>query len=236
MNCLLLIILLLFFIVIIYICIFCNINIFFNKKFFKEDINNPHLDYRYSKSNITLSEIHETLIFLLDNFSKYCEKNYIKPIIMHGSLIGYYFNQKILPWDDDIDIILDENSVKNLVNSEHNINDDILIEINKNYKNRSKLDFNNRIDARIISKINGVFIDITFFYSNNHDEIQAKDGHIYSKSDIYPLKKTKFENSVVYVPFNIKNCLIREYGKKVLNNSYENYIFDTVTKKWNERI
>jgi phosphorylcholine metabolism protein LicD len=76
-----------------------------NEKFFTEATFSQHLDSRYGVRNLRLEDIHSTLKYLLKVFSEYCKENDIKPVIMHGTLIGYYFNKKILPWDDDIDII-----------------------------------------------------------------------------------------------------------------------------------
>ena len=46
----------------------------------------------------------QNLVDCLSIFHRYavsCEINYG---LMAGSLIGYYWNQKIIPWDDDIDL------------------------------------------------------------------------------------------------------------------------------------
>ena len=49
---------------------------------------------------------------------EYSDKRGIKPILMYGNLIGYYFNGKMLPWDDDIDMILLKQSADKLENYE----------------------------------------------------------------------------------------------------------------------
>ena len=225
------------------LCIICLVSIFIliwslsrnnlvenfdiNPKYFKELKGNNHLDKKYGEKNITLDEIHNTLIETLQFFVNYSKKNNIKPIIMHGTLIGYYFNKKLLPWDDDIDIILVEESITNLKNYE---DDNYIIKVNPYSKDRSIKDVNNKIDARVISKKNGVFIDITFFVFEN--ELCAKDKHCYKKNDILPLKKSKFENIDIYIPNNVENCLIQEYGEKVLKPFYKEWIFDKKTQKW----
>ena len=198
-----------------------------NPKFFKETNFSNHLDIRYGKKNISIEKNKSTLIYLLKMFSKYCEEKNIKLIIMHGSLIGYYFNKKILPWDDDIDIILIEDDSYKLKNYNGY---DYIIEVNPNSINRSKKDINNVIDARVISKINGIFIDITYFFGK--DILCAKDTHCYKSEYILPLTKTIFENIDVWVPNDIKNCLVKEYGQKVLKNTFEKWVFNENTKEW----
>ena len=198
-----------------------------NPKFFKEINFSNHLDIRYGKKNISSEENKSTLIYLLKIFSQYCKEKNIKMIIMHGSLIGYYFNKKILPWDDDIDIILvgdDSYKLKNYNGS------DYIIEVNPNSINRSKKDINNVIDSRVISKTNGIFIDITYFFGQ--DILCAKDKHCYKSEYILPLKKSIFENIDVWVPNDIKNCLVQEYGQKVLKNTFGKWVFNENTKEW----
>lgn len=201
---------------------------FRNPKFFNELKGHPHLDARYG----TLKEYldHSDLVYTLKFFTKYCKEKDIKPVIMHGSLIGLYFNNDMLPWDDDIDIILSGNCITNLTNYE-NLN--FLIEINPNSLDRSKKDKNNIIDARVINKNSGVFIDITFFYeyfSNGRRKLRAKDNHIYNYNDIYPLKKSKLCGSDVFIPSNVEKCLIQEYGQDVLLPKYKNWKF--INRKW----
>lgn len=206
-----------------------------NPKFFKENIYNKHLDIRFSqKCNINKEETLLTLQKLLIFFTDYCKKNNIKPIIMHGSLIGYYFNKKILPWDDDIDIIITGDCIFNMKNEE---TDDYMVEVNPYSIYRNINDINNKIDARIISKKNGLFIDITYFIEDYTKKyIWAKDKHFYRKVDIFPLQKSIFCDCEVYTPSNIKNCLIKEYDKKVLLPKYKNWIFNHIKNKWEKII
>ena len=200
-----------------------------NQKFFNESIFSAHLDVRYGKQNINAEEIHLTLRYLLKVFSEYCKRQNIKMVIMHGSLIGYYFNKKILPWDDDIDLIIIGEDTYKLQNYNGN---DYIIEVNPNSKNRSKNDVNNVIDARIISKLNGIFIDITYFFGK--DILCAKDSHCYKSEFILPLKPAIFENTDVYVPNDIKNCLIQEYGSNVLKNTFKEWVFNENIMEWNK--
>lgn len=143
---------------------------------------------------------------------------------MHGSLIGYYFNGKMLPWDDDIDLKIIGDQAHKLQNYDQH---DYVIEVNPNSTNRSKSDKHNVIDARIISKENGVFIDITYLFGK--EVLCAKDKHCFKSDLILPLKASRFEDTDVYVPNDIESCLIQEYGPNVLKNTYKDWFFDTNT-------
>ena len=145
---------------------------------------------------------------------------------MHGSLIGWHFNKKILNWDDDIDLcISDQVSINNFLKLNRYETKDFIIKINPNYKNRNINDKQNKIDARIISKKNGVFIDITFLSKLNKKVVNCKSPHYYNKHNIFPLRKDIFENCEIYIPNKYKLCLIQEYGKKVFSNKYKNWVF-----------
>ena len=204
-----------------------------NKKFFKELPNHNHLDYRYGKLNN--QNKHKTLIYLLKRFMDYSHENKIKPILMYGGLIGYYFNNKLLPWDDDIDMILLKPSSDKLKNYE---DDKILIEVNPNCNNYSVTDSQNKISSRVISKENGLFIDLTFFIEQGNYWV-CKDGNKFIKKDIIQyndekyLKRGIFEGISVWIPNNIENCLRTKYGENVFTPlKNKGFIFNKKTKTW----
>ena len=199
-------------------------------KFFNELKNNAHYDKKYGKivSNDVLIDELKNLLLILTSI---CNEKDIKIIIKHGSLIGWHFNKQILPYDNDIDVcILDEDIIK-FIKCDGIETEDYVIRVNPNFINRSHLDKDNKIDARIISKRCGVFIDITFLtITSNNDFYHCKSPHYYQKDLIIPLQKDTFENCTVYIPKLYKYCLFQEYGANVLKNNYKNWIFKN--KKW----
>ena len=204
-----------------------------HNKFFKEMLHNSHRDRRYgNKNKYKPIIVNKILISLLDILVKICEKNDIKCILAHGTLIGHYFNKKMLPWDDDIDLVLIGDSIKNFLQLNKIQNKYFIIEINPNYINRSKNDRMNVIDARIICKHTGYFIDVTFLTINNKYSkeqnktvINCKSPHYYFLDDFLPLNKDEFEGINVYVPNKIEKVLQYEYGKKVFLPRFNNWIF-----------
>jgi len=81
-------------------------------------------------------------------------------------------------------------------------------------------DSSNKIDARIISKRNGIFIDITFLTKTNmrFGYINCKSPHYYKFIDILPLKKTIFEGCELYVPNNYKKMFNTRIWKKCISS------------------
>lgn len=196
-------------------------------KFFHEHPNYPHLDKRFYNPQFNYKMYtNKILRGLLLVLSRICLNNDVKCVIMHGSLIGYYFNQHILPWDDDIDIIILEDDLPRFLRIKHNSKFH-LFEINPNFRNRSPQDRENVIDARLICKKTGIFIDITFLTYNKVKigQVNCKSPHYYKIEDILPLRKVEFEGCNVYVPNNIETVLVSEYGKRVLKPRFKNWIF-----------
>ena len=280
-------------------------------KFFNEKENNKHIDKRFASSiSLNIDRI-EFLKKLLKNTVTIFKKVGIPCIIMHGTLIGWFWGKQILPWDNDIDlIILDEHReiLKSLNNFQNN---EIIIEVNPSI-DRITRDPNNIIEARIICKNTGIFIDVTnlskgnlfhigssnknyiikryqiytdvgngetiyFKILNKYNEaldlrykiidkntieigvkridinkgwesdlyllgyllgdkplyskrqINCQSPHYYDLDDIYPLRKTLFEDIPVFVPNNVGKVLVQEYGNKVLLPQYKDWIFNGKT-------
>lgn len=179
--------------------------------------------------------------------------------IMHGSLLGWWWNRAIMPWDSDLDVQMNMESMEYLA-AYHNMTvhhfqlpkleeekeekedkfRDYLLEINPNYVNGSVADKLNRIDARWIDMETGLFIDITTVRPNItareqglNGHLMCKDGHHYLEQDIFPLRKSKFENIPVKIPYAYSELLEEEYGRKSLTKTtFEGHEFDQQTMEW----
>ena len=198
-----------------------------SKKFFNELYNNSHLDVRYGKQNIPMQYLNIEFKYLLKMLVTLCNEKDIKLIVMHGSLIGWYFNKKMLPWDDDIDLCIVGDSIEKFNDLNGYDHEKFIIEVNPNSINRNPNDKNNVIDARIISKKSGIFIDITFLKNtpNFPAFINCKSPHYYKINDILPLREDQFEDCKICIPNNYGNCLLQEYGNRVFNHTYRGWKF-----------
>jgi hypothetical protein len=118
--------------------------------------------------------------------------------LMHGTLLGWWWNRKILPWDSDSDVQVTEASMHYLA-SYYNMTvfhyktpripegRDYMLEVNPHYTNREQSDKLNVIDARWVDTTSGLFIDITtarYNYTHPAGEgmLVCKDGHEYRVS------------------------------------------------------
>lgn len=125
---------------------------------------------------MTQKECKKTMLEILAYIDKICRDNNIKYSLFCGSLIGAIRHKGIIPWDDDIDIILVKEEYDKLIQ--------ILEKENSHYKllthdnNKSYYaPFTKLIDTRTIIKQDnmydidnyGIFVDI-FCYNNFPDK------------------------------------------------------------------
>jgi hypothetical protein len=212
---------------------------------FFHEAGNGHYDRRFYRGTISSELCKEGLVALLRAFVDLCSACTIRPILMHGSLIGWHWNKKLLPWDDDIDFCL---CFKDLSALEARLREGTelynynryLLEINPNHNireslNRHHLDNRepNKIDARFIDKRSGLFIDITALSHSSPNMLKTKCPHFYSITDIFPIQFSQIEDIDVGIPANVKNILSQEYGLDVLTkSSFGGYYFNLELLLW----
>ncbi|OQE17492.1 hypothetical protein PENFLA_c024G07483 [Penicillium flavigenum] len=242
------------------------------QKYFHEAKFNHHYDGRYARSffisnpdvltrlryaNASLPDT-KVILYLSDLIRTYfTTMNTIgaETWIMHGTLLAWWWNQKIFPWDDDLDVQISEATIHFLAEyynmTEHyfdipNVDGGrtYMLEVNPNYVVKSERDTLNKIDARWIDMSSGLFIDITAVRKdeakrqNGHPEaLMCKDKHHYEESDIFPLRDSLFEGVPVKIPYAYTYLVEEEYGPKALTRtSFYGHIFNEHTKIWESAV
>nr|POE62962.1 protein mnn4 [Quercus suber] len=174
----------------------------------------------------------------------------VETFIMHGTLLGWWWNRKIMPWDTDVDVVVTETSLHHMAAyynmtvhhyKPHGLESDrsYLLEVNINYSNSSQ-DPDNHVDARWIDTDTGLFIDITTIRHDKPAEGQGpngmlmiKDNHHYVYDDIFPLRDSIFEGCIVKIPFAYPEILAEEYGEEALSWAFFNrHRFDRDMELW----
>jgi len=174
--------------------------------------------------NISLSQLK--MLNMMKIFHNICKINNINYFLIAGSLLGCIRHNGWIPWDGDIDLMVDTNDIKKL--KEKCMESDILMKNNmwfqdsttdKNYKLPwSKIRDNNSCYIGDIdnSHHNGLMIDIFEYKKINNNDIillnYDKKEEIFNMKDIFPLKKHVFEDTMFYIPNNYKKFIKYDYG------------------------
>ncbi|KAH8899356.1 hypothetical protein GQ53DRAFT_836410 [Thozetella sp. PMI_491] len=223
------------------------------EKYFRESVFHPHYDGRFAEQPLEQEEQHAALRNLIRTYLAMCRELKVETWLMHGTLLGWWWGQKIMPWDTDIDVQVMEPtmfylaayynmSIFNFKTRAFPKGRSYMLEVNPHYTNREQTDSLNTIDARWIDTDSGLFIDITTArYNLTHPKgegmLSCKDGHEYRDTYLLPLRSTKFEGMDVKIPYRYKDMLVAEYGKgSVENTSHRGYVFDEVKMKWRPEV
>jgi hypothetical protein len=115
-----------------------------------------------------------------------------------------------------------------------------LIDVNPHFRARHPQMYN-VIDARLIDKHTGYFIDITgMAYTGTRIPLDPQklllcDKHVHKTfySDLHPLVRTEFEGIATWRPNHVEHCLIKEYGSEALRQTaYRGYSYNVVNATW----
>ncbi|EXJ60280.1 hypothetical protein A1O7_04432 [Cladophialophora yegresii CBS 114405] len=174
--------------------------------------------------------------------------------IGHGTLLGWYWNQRVLPWDNDIDVQMTMETLSRLAarnmseyhypagSADQDTPRTYLLEINPHYRTVSTRDVANKIDGRWIDTTNGKYIDITAVHVSagkaehtpfDQGVLFSKEGHRYLSQELFPLQNESFEGIAVRVPRKSAKILSEEYGEKSLTNTrFHWHRFNKTSKIW----
>lgn len=169
---------------------------------------------------------------------------------MHGTLMGWWWGGRIMPWDQDMDVMMTFHTLESLVphnmslfsmpDPATNMTHTYLLDINSRFANDSLADRLNVIDARWIDIETGLFVDITAL---RYDHVRAangqpgwltaKDNHAYPIGRIFPLRQSTFEDAAVRLPNAYPEILAEEYGiDSLTKDRFAGYSFNRETGRW----
>lgn len=218
-------------------------------KYYQEAFNQTHFDARFYDNysatihpkSLPLSYTNSHLVDLMRSFSKFTKQFNIQEWwIAHGTLLAWFWNQKIFPFDTDIDIQVTLWGLNQLWGLNGTVFENkFLLDVNPNshirgLTNRQPYDLN-VIDARFIDMDTGNFIDITAITSimsqggrrRKDAYLSCKSPHYYRYDELFPLTKTFLEGDIeVNRPNQPLVYIMFEYGEVCLfNRFYKNYTF-----------
>lgn len=209
----------------------------YDKRFFVDKV--PYAQHRF-----VLRDLARSYISTMNSYG-------VETWLAHGTLLGWWWNGQIMPWDYDLDVQLTNTSMlwlgDNLNRTEHEYNyttpatgelvsKQYLLDINPHHVDLDRGDGMNIIDARWIDKQNGMYIDITVLREREEERPgvwSCKNKHRYNSQDLWPMRITEFEGIKARVPYNFEMILIDEYKtKSLVAEEWSGHRWDRDIKQW----
>jgi hypothetical protein len=173
-----------------------------------------HRDGRFCKEIIIpFRKRKAALTACFREFSNFAAERNLKYWLIHGGLIGWYWNELPLPWDLDIDVSVLYYELRHDYIRYHGTvyKKRYVFEVNLNYKYRYFQE-TDKIDARFIDKQTGLYIDLTAVsYDATQQQLHCKSPHYYFPEEIFPLQSANFSGTPIWVPHKPLDILVREY-------------------------
>ncbi|KAJ3168056.1 hypothetical protein HK101_011689 [Irineochytrium annulatum] len=189
--------------------------------YFVESWFDGHQDIRYMQV-VTPSRRRKNLVEALDAWTRFCEKEGIIAWLAYGGLVGWFWNQKMLPWDVDLDFQVTLKTLLSLRRFDNRLIDRrYLVEVS-GYNAYRLEQIGNNIDARFIDTMSGFYIDIFAMADvdgTNATVVRQKMELDFHVEDIFPLRSTTLMGFQVWRPNNVVKILKSVYGTGPLTNT-----------------
>lgn len=186
-------------------------------------------DLRFSRQSLPPSKLHEAQSYLMKAYLSTVADLGVVTWLVHGSLLGWYWNRRILPWSSGLDVQTTIEDMQHL--SEHysmttyhftfpgsDIRRDYLLEVKSELPDKSTADAETETSARWIDMNSGLYIDIKPLRCREKANAEAKDlmarrnERFSVHGGIFPLRDTTFEGVTAKVPYAFADFLKEEYG------------------------
>ncbi|KAJ3126551.1 hypothetical protein HK101_005733 [Irineochytrium annulatum] len=164
---------------------------------------------------VTPSRRRQNLLEFLQAFTQFSQQEGFTAWLAYGGLVGWFWNQRMLPWDVDLDFEVTLTTLLSLRRLDNRLIDRrYLFEVNRYHAYRLEQAGNN-IDARFIDTMSGFYIDI--FAMADIDEtngtvVRQKMDVAFYTEDIFPLHSTTIMGVPVWRPNNVVKILKSVYG------------------------
>ncbi|KAL9103650.1 MAG: hypothetical protein Q9163_001309 [Psora crenata] len=219
-----------------------------------------HYDSRYSHGTLSYHDKQDTQVHMVRSWLEFLQKNGMESWLAHGTLLGWWWNARTLPWDWDIDVQVsiatllylaehynstiyeytsatEQVGVDALTKKEKALARQYHLDVNPAIYTRARGDGGNIIDARWIDRRNGLYIDITgvaeTYPQDSPGMWTCKNYHRYKTRDLWPMRETIYEGVRAKVPYAYERILGQEYGEKALiMEEYQGHMWSAADHVW----
>ncbi|KAJ4144407.1 hypothetical protein LMH87_003291 [Akanthomyces muscarius] len=230
-----------------------------SSKYFREpggSLARMHYDLRYFKEEVAYNERSTILRSLIRSYLETMQAKGVETWLAHGTLLGWWWNAQVMPWDYDLDVQVSIETMEwlaaNLNGTEYthapnqememppidaSHNRTYLLDINPHYIDLTSGGGHNIIDGRWIDMDSGMFVDITVLREHPFQQgpgvWSCKNGHQYTAQDLWPLRVTEFVGTHARIPHNVEQILSKEYSLSSLEKeTHEYHHWNHDLKQW----
>jgi phosphorylcholine metabolism protein LicD len=190
---------------------------------------------RFFTAEVPYTAHRAVLTNLIRSYLSTLASLHLETWIAHGTLLGWYWNQHILPWDFDVDVQVSGATLAALATqynqSRHTYaytdaatgapaTQTYLLDVNPFATRVDRGRGENAIDARWIDVSTGMYVDITGLVErdpkNAPGVVSCKNFHGYRQEELFPLRESEFEGVPALVPYEYEKILVGEYQEKSL--------------------
>jgi len=191
-----------------------------------KDVTNDIIN-KYFNDNIGFGKYKQNAIDLLQLVINILNEYNIPYCLISGTLLGYMRHNDFIPWDDDIDLLVDSSILKKIK--------DIKIKYN------TILNFNENsttIFVNFKNKIEGYIWPVIDLFKFTYDSEQTINffGKSWIKNNFFPVNTVSFLNINVAIPYNTNYFLDINYSKDCLTMLVSNKFIHKTMKLTKEKI
>ncbi|PNY21905.1 Protein MNN4 [Tolypocladium capitatum] len=219
-------------------------------KYFNEpggSVARGHYDLRFFRDEIPYGKHLVVLRDLVRSYLAIMQEHGVETWLAHGTLLGWWWNGRIMPWDTDLDVQVSNNTLQwmgdHLNRTEYEYNSTqsqttktYLLDVNPHHVEIGPGEGENIIDARWIDTATGMFIDITGVRERDPSRPgywSCKNKHRYASQDLWPMRISEFEGVRARIPYNFEQILVEEYSPySLVIEEYEGHRWDRDLKEW----
>lgn len=182
----------------------------------------------FENYNVWDNEDKSKALKMLSYIQEKAKKTGVKIGLHAGTLLGAVRHNKIMDWDDDIDLMICENDADKLLEA---IKSDRIYNItNWVWKKTGKTYYKIWQDGGKFTEgfeYSFPFIDIWTYREEEDEKIATNDGYSFRKKEFFPLKLIAFEAGDFYIPNDFRaylDVMYRDWDKtiKIFSWSHQN--------------
>lgn len=193
-----------------------------------------HYDERFFRGELPYNDRPPVLRALARSYLSMMRGHGAETWLAHGTLLGWWWNAQVMPWDHDLDAQVLPSTMQFLAEALNGTeyvvldkgvdggvhNRTYLLDVNPHYTDADAGDGENIIDGRWIDVDNGMFVDITVVAQRGgrNGAWSCKNGHRYAARQLWPLRVSEFEGVTALVPFDFEGILASEYSRRSLSD------------------